>query len=691
MQHYMRRGAGYGLLVWGAYAAAEVAMVVVRPLVAGHQQLVLRSHWEFLAVSTVAYLLAGALFGALAGWVGERFRPAGGDAPVRLAVLTLVIAFTANAAAETDSWNATNAVALGLGAFLLAAAAAGLLRPGWLRWTRPFADPWAVALLLVGAPLTAPIFNPWKILALGVAVTVAFLGSTTVLDRGRGRFPKRQGIALVISFGAMFVSIPAFVQPLETPSPPNANGARASRPNVVLVVMDTVRADHLSLYGYDRDTTPGLRRLAGKATLYRHCVAPSNYTLSSHASMFTGLYPRSHGAINLPPGASLGEPLDTKFETLAERLAAQGYLNLAVVANFGYLRPEFGLDQGFHVYDVRQPVACLPPGKRHLLRYGLRRLLQPLVFSEKFDQKYRNAREINETVFSLLDSATRANAPFFLFVNYMDAHDPYLPPPPYNRLFEGRDEGLTAEYFLSLRYAVAAGERRISDVERRHYMSQYDGAIAYLDAQIERLVERLVQLKQFENTILVVTSDHGEAFEEHGHIGHGWTVHQEETWVPLLIKYSGQRVGAVSDAVVSLVDLTPTLLMATGGATVADGHGVDLSSPRIGDNARSIFIEAYLSAGRILNDRVKHPLLSWAVVSPERLKTISASDGRQELYDLRVDPFETGDLHSVRRLDSHRLLAELERWKQQFPVRASARRPVGQSTLERLKSLGYVR
>ncbi len=419
----------YGLLTWGAYAAAEAGLLVLRPLVAGHEQMVLRTHWEFLALSTGAYLAAGILLGALAGWIGERLRLNRKRAPARLAALTLLLAYVANLASGADSWNESSTVAAGLGIFLLAAVTAGLVRPAWTHLTHPLADPWTAALLLVGAPLLAPIFNPVKMLALLVAAAAAFLVSAAVLDRGAGGgFPRRQGLATVAALGGVFLAIPTFVQRLAVPPLPTPDGAPAARPNVVLLVMDTVRADHLSVYGYHRETTPGLRRLAAKATLYRHVLASSNYTLTSHASMFTALYPRGHGAINWPFGASLGEPLDAKLETLAERLAAEGYWNFAVVANFGYLRPEFGLDQGFHLYDARQPVPCLPHGKRHSLRYGLRALLRLVTRAERLDQKYRNAAEINDTVFELLDLAVARNSPFFLFVNYMDAHHPYIPP-----------------------------------------------------------------------------------------------------------------------------------------------------------------------------------------------------------------------------------------------------------------------
>ncbi len=139
------------------------------------------------------------------------------------------------------------------------------------------------------------------------------------------------------------------------------------KPNVILITLDTVRADHLSLYGYQRDTTPNLRRLARQATVYTHAISPGDMTLSSHASMFTGLYPSWHKA-HFDPGYYLGRPLDTRYPTLAEILSSKGFDTAGVVANYLYLAPGFGLDRGFAYHDSSAPVVFLGSARPFLLR-----------------------------------------------------------------------------------------------------------------------------------------------------------------------------------------------------------------------------------------------------------------------------------------------------------------------------------
>jgi arylsulfatase A-like enzyme len=494
-------------------------------------------------------------------------------------------------------------------------------------------------------------------LALGVAALLGTVAGATELDPDRSR---------------------PFV-----PTAPAGN-----RPNVVLIVMDTVRADHLSVYGYHRKTTPWLERFAARATLYRHCFAASNYTLASHASMFTGLYPRTHGATNLPPGLSYGEPLDAKFETLAEKLAAHGYFNAAVIANFGFLGADFELNQGFHVYDVRRPVPCYPSEERHFMRYGVRNLLSLIGAGREFERYFRNAAEVNETAFQLLDQATRTQAPFFLFVNYMDAHFPYVAPPPHDTLFEVQDDDYTPDDFEE--WARTTASRKNERIyQRDSYIASYDESIRYVDSEVGKLVERLEQLHLFDNTVIIVTADHGEAFGEHGYVSHGWSVYQEEVWAPLLIKYPDQTTGSISDTNVSSVDLVPTVLDVVGAKTPETLHGVSLIS--VGENQppRPVFVEAYLSANKVFRFGAK-PAAAWSVISPSRLKLIRTSSGSTELYDLNSDPKETQNLYAARAPETARLTQVLEEWQARYPLSAAAGRSMSPLTIQRLRSLGYV-
>lgn len=683
-----------GVLVWGAYATAEVAFLVVRPLAVGHEQMLLPVHWRFLGLAFAAYLGTGAALGALAGWVGRR---AGLDraATARLAALTLVGAYLVNLAVEAARWNAGSTTALALGLIALTATLGGLVFPRLERLSRPWSDPWTLAILLVAGPLAAPRFRPAAVVGVLALSVGALAVSRLLLDRGRtlgvNGASLRQLGALAVAATAVCAAIPAVEQKSAWVRRFEPGTAAGSRPNIVLIVLDTVRADHMSVYGYGRKTTPGLERFAARATLYRYAFAASNFTLPSHASIFTGLDPRTHGATNLLPGLSYGESLDARFETLAERLAAHGYLNLAVSANFGYLQPDFGLHQGFHFYDARQPSVCLPEQRRHTLRFGLRRLLGLVTATDALEQRFRRASEINEAVSGLLDQARDTRAPFFLFINYMDAHDPYLPPPPFNTLFEGRTPGFRPEHWEAAHERIVRGAPGISNAEQTHFSSQYDGAIAYLDSEVELLIKEFQKRGLFENTMIVVTSDHGEALGEHGYLGHGWSLHNHQVRVPLIIKYPGQREGRVSEQNASHVDLMPTILDVVGIEFPPDLHGASLRRMEEEARSRPVYSEAYLGADKIHDPRRQRAIVSWAIVSAERTKLISISDGRLEFYDLNNDPSERQNLAAHQPQQSAELLRALEGWKERHPLVRARERPRNRFTLERLRALGYVR
>lgn len=686
----MFSGVTFGIWVWGAYAVAEAACWVLWPLVAGYADLILPVQWAFLGVTGAAYLAAGVVSGVLAEWVRRSLRVSRRRATARLALAMLAGAYIANLIVRRNGWNSGDTVALVLAVLVFTGAIAGLFGPRWATVTRPLADPWTAALLLTAGPLTAPAFRPLSVLAVGALAATAFAISHLILDRGPAikDLPVRQARALAGAVAVLLGSTPALTEELELPSATANMAVRESRPNIVLVVLDTVRADHLSVYGYQRPTSPWLERFAARATLFRHCFAPSNYTLASHASLFTGLYPRGHGATNLPPGESFGEPLNTRTETMAERLARHGYFNFAVAANFVYLGRDFGLHQGFHVYDARRPVLHLKAAEHHHLRNAVHDLLRLLGLGNRIDRCFRDAGEVNETLFRLLEEIAPARSPFFLFVNYVDAHAPYIAPSPYDDLFDLDDPRYDRQDYNQWMRAALSGKPG-SVAVRDHYTARYDESIRYVDAEVGRLIDKLSELGEFDNTMIIITADHGDAFGEHAYVGHGWSLYQEEVWVPLLIKYPRQVTGQVVNSNVSLVDLMPTALDVAGIEPPEKLHGISLMSMRDGEASRLIFSEAYLSAHRTTKYRVE-PFAAWAVISPQRLKMIRTSDGRTELYDLNRDPGEMRDLHSERSTDAGRLAQALEEWQALYPLGRTTARPADARKLERLRALGYV-
>ncbi|NIR25491.1 MAG: sulfatase-like hydrolase/transferase, partial [Gammaproteobacteria bacterium] len=284
-------------------------------------------------------------------------------------------------------------------------------------------------------------------------------------------------------------------------------------PNLILVTMDTVRADHTSAYGYYRETTPTLEGLAAESTLYLNAIAPGDMTLSTHASIFTGLPVNWHGAhySYQNPG---GQPLAEGFNTLAEMLARNGYFTAGVVANHGYLGHWFQLDQGFDYYDERAPISFFPETPMGVLREALRRVLTIWFHPSFLTTIYRTAEEIHTETLKLIEELHKRNRPWFLFLNYMDAHTPYQPPPPFDTRFPGKNRLFTWPRYLEIKKKLLRQEYKLTLKEKQHLVSQYDGGIAYQDHYLGMLLDELIKRGLYEDSLIIVTSDHGEAFGE---------------------------------------------------------------------------------------------------------------------------------------------------------------------------------
>jgi arylsulfatase A-like enzyme len=348
--------------------------------------------------------------------------------------------------------------------------------------------------------------------------------------------------------------------------PPTAPDAT----NVIVIVLDTVRADALSLYGYRRDTSPNLMRLARDGVRFQQALATAPWTLPSHASMFTWRWPHDHMA----NGPYL--PLVTKYPTLAEALGERGYATAGFVANTTFCHADYGLARGFAHYED-SPVTPLEVLRSEKLGQGILKVLDAARFklSEIFgerpvwrilggdrqsplkDHDRKDAARINRDALNWL--AARKGNPFFVFLNYFDAHDPYVPPREAKRHFGSRP--VTGSDFAALRDFAnlenAKMPRRTLDLAR----DAYDDCIAFLDDRIGSLFEELETRGLLKNTLIIITADHGEGFGEHGNFGHANSLYHEEIRVPLVM-IGPRRVpkGTVVSAPVSLRDIPATVL-----------------------------------------------------------------------------------------------------------------------------------
>jgi arylsulfatase A-like enzyme/tetratricopeptide (TPR) repeat protein len=407
-------------------------------------------------------------------------------------------------------------------------------------------------------------------------------------------------------------------------------GRRAGpSPNLLLVTLDTTRADRLGCYGVARAETPHLDRLAREGALFEQAIAVAPLTLPSHVSLLTGRYPPAHHVrLN-------GEFRASEEETLlAEHLAVRGYATAAAVGAF-VVSAEFGLGQGFATFDEPAGDPFRESGARGLV---LREIAE------------RPAAEVTDAALRLLDNGLPE--PFFLWLHYFDPHGDYRPPPPFADRFADRP---------------------------------YDGEIAYVDSQLGRVLDALERDGRLDRTLVAVTADHGESLGEHGELTHGLFVYDATLRVPLLLRLPGQvRAGLRSERVVSGVDLAPTLLELLGQPPLAGIDGVSFAPACRGDAMAPrapVYAEAEL------------PLRSYGWAGLQALRDHRNKFVRApvpELYDLGADPGETQNLGPGEPGDLARWserLAALERGWPEAPETAHALDATARAKLE---ALGYV-
>ena len=622
------RGIICGLQAWGAYAVVECLFRTVLPWIIPEYRRDPPEHWGFTGILFSFYVVAGVALGSLSGWgVYAAFR--------RFAFLTQVRIESLLGAVNTFT------VVLALSTNFIVNYKFGLSLLGLLTTrTGSFGN------------------KPLGALGFAALAIVALLGWNWWLNQQQYHV----------------------IGDLEP-------AAASHGPNIVLITMDTVRADHLSLYGYDRDTTPGLRNLAETATIYNRAIASGPWTLPSHASMFTGMYSSTHGAHGYRDRP--GPPLSLDFDTLAEVLAGAGLATIGVVSNLVLLTHSHQLNQGFEYWDERRPTPLTPaPPRTFTLQKATHTLISHVLPPPAIRVEFRDAKTVSNAALTILERLRVQQSRFFLFVNYMDAHWPYIPPPPYDTMFPTKDETFTDSQYYALSADTMKLERTPSIRERLHLLSQYDGGIAYIDAQIARLVTRLKEMTLFDNSLIIITSDHGEAFGERNLLGHASSVYQDQIHIPLLIKFPYQHAGRVVEEFVSVVDLMPTVLEMLNIPAPDGVQGKSLLTP--GDlSSRIVITQSFPLHFR----KGQHPRLDSVhhAVFLDSMKLIESTTGKREFYDLSNDPNESSDLYDPANKQATMLKKKLDSW-----LSTSERRKtkgavkLDKQTLDRLRSLGYI-
>ena len=388
---------------------------------------------------------------------------------------------------------------------------------------------WLLATIgLWSALLRLPLYGICTLfLAAGLGRPISAAIPGWLVQRPRARRSLAGLVGLLIALAVLSSGRRAIREHLAVaalPAPPSQ--AR----NVLLIVWDTVRASSLSLHGYPRDTTPNLVRWARQGIHHELALSAAPWTFPSHTCFLSGQWPYQLNS-------QWNHTLDASVPTLAEHLAKRGYQTAGFVANVNYCGYETGLDRGFIHYE---DYALTP---RSLLsrtiagNWILRNLVSRGDFRDHKWTRYqsRDARGITDAFLGWL-GRRRQDRPFFAFLNYFDAHDPYLPPAEY----EGRF-GIRPTTARDYQFLVDLSQTKSNLAVRDILMARdcYDDCIAFLDDQLGRLLDKLQGQGLLDNTLVIITSDHGESFGVHGLFGHGGSLYLDEVAVPLVILCPG--------------------------------------------------------------------------------------------------------------------------------------------------------
>lgn len=465
----------------------------------------------------------------------------------------------------------------------------------------------------------------------------------------------------------------------ETPATSPASAPAGPRPNIVFILMDTLRADRLGVYGAPHELSPNIDALAAEGVLFEQTVAAAPWTQPSIASLFSGQYPGVHQVIDYGKaiagtiGARKKVPVfHEESETLAEALHAAGYETAAFSAN-PFIVGEFGFAQGFDHFD------------------------------SSFARNTTRGAVVNEAVTAWLRQRT-STKPLFLYIHYMDVHGPYDERPPYLKPLLDAVEALpnkrrlTPDEVRRLDY-LRATPRAAEDLQQHarlapyweYWAARYEAGVRWADQSVHELRSTLEEMGVWQEALVIFTADHGEALCEHGHWDHGLSVHEPELHVPLMVRWpgklpAGRRVSSLS----RLIDVGPTLLDLLHLPPIAGAQGASLAAELRGTDTQAASAPgprvAFAECVKAGPEQRAIYLGDW--------KFIQALEGDAMLYNIRDDPLEQRNLLGGRPEEEKALRELLARQladnAQRRDGRAPAAAPASEELLQRLKALGYV-
>ena len=524
---------------------------------------------------------------------------------------------------------------LGLAAGLVGGLALALAR------LREYADAGFPRVLFHASVQAVNDALPWGLLAGAVAGALVFLLGRRAQPSLRLARRRAPWLALAL--------LAALVVGLNAASWLAARCAR--RPNIIVLLVDVLGAEHLGVYGYERPTSPQIDRFAADCVVFTQAIAQSTFTKTSVASLFTGLYPYRHGVYRGDKQDTAdrvtSDVLGADLTTLAEALRERGLVTAAWVHN-AHLRAYLGFDQGYLDYHDQ-------PGRIPKIR-----------------ESYRAWRARLGRV-----------DPFFAYFHFIDLHGPNRPEPPYAGRFGHYSDAwssLPEEGYTALMKAIRAGEKVPDAAGAAQLRADHDAVLLQVDADLGRLLDDFKAEGIYDDSLIVLTGDHGEAFMQHGIVGHSWIPHEELIRVPLLVKLPGSRhAGRRVHGQVRLVDLAPTLVEFAGGRVPPGLDGTSLM-PFLGDQPPG--------AGSAALAVSEHG--STVALRSERWKYIRLRDGHELLHDLTADPAEQRNVIEAHPGEAQGFAEIARRIDQARKDRQADEAVLDPDTVEALRALGYL-
>jgi arylsulfatase A-like enzyme len=429
--------------------------------------------------------------------------------------------------------------------------------------------------------------------------------------------------------------------------------------NIVLITIDTLRADHLSCYGYERRTTPNIDKIAEKGIIFKNAIAPSSWTAPAMVSLFTSVYPINHGVIH---GSVTNkkvyhqEVFSDDLTTLTEILNEHGYTTFGVASNL-HLNGKFGFARGFDYFE------CLP---------------------------FLPARVVNKTVYAWKEKIKQSDK-FFLWVHYSDPHWPYIPRKPWVKEYFSEDHGNGQNWLTKLPkyHSQTASYLKKHPESLPALEALYDSEINYVDAFLGALFRTL---KLEKNSLIIITSDHGEEFLEHGQMGHTNNLHQESIHIPLIVKFPHSSKQEIVNEQRNLVDIMPTVLSFLDFKPAEQISGKSFWGNRI-----SLF---GIKKGLIKKGRRHYNFseldkfsIQKTLLTPKWKYIYNYRNKKEQLYHMKSDPLELNNLANKKIKQCYKLKEQLFGWvsnAKKTPTRKHAYH-LSTEEEEKLKSMGYIK